>query len=146
MAAGDFTLYGAAIEGIAKGLIDLDGHTFRALLTTSSYTPDVDADVDISDITNEVAGGGDYARQTLTTVSVTRSGTTVKFTSDPIDFGSAVTITAKWLVIYDDTHASDALLGFVDLNTGGGSATSSNGPFDLTPDGTNGWFTIAPAA
>ncbi len=39
MAAGDFTLFGAAIENIARGLIDLDGHSFKALLATSSYTP-----------------------------------------------------------------------------------------------------------
>jgi hypothetical protein len=138
MAAGSFTLYGAAIEGIAKGLIDLDGHTFKAKLLTSSYTPNASTHANVSDLTNEVAGGGDYAEVTLTGVAVTRSGTTVKFTSD--------TLTAKYLVIYDDTHASDALLGYVDLNTGGGSASSSDGPFEVSPNGTNGWFTMAPAA
>ncbi len=99
----------------------------------------------MADITNELAGG-DYARATLTNVAVSRSGTTVKFTSDPADFGAEVTLTAKWLVIFDDTHASDALLGYVDLNTGGGSAASTDGPFKLTPDPTDGWFTLAPAA
>jgi hypothetical protein len=146
MAAGSFTLYGAAIEGIAKGLIDLDGHTFKAKLLTSSYTPNASTHANVSDLTNEVAGGGDYAEVTLTGVAVTRSGTTVKVTSDPVDYGAAVTITAKYLVIYDDTHASDALLGYVDLNTGGGSASSSDGPFEVSPHATDGWFTMAPAA
>jgi hypothetical protein len=146
MAAGNFTLYGAGIEGIAKGTIDLDSGTFKAKLLTSSYTPNTSTHVDVGDLTNEVAGGGDYEEQTLTTVSVTRSGTTVKFTSDPIDFGATVTITAKYLVIYIDDGADDALLGYVDLNDGGGSASSSDGPFEVSPDGTDGWFTIAPAA
>lgn len=145
MAAGDFTLYGGAIEGIAKGLIDLDGGTFKAKLCLSGYSPNTSTDVDVGDLTNECADG-DYAEVTLTTVSVTRSGTTVKFTSDPIDFGATVTITAKYLVIYIDDGADDALLGYVDLNTGGGSASSTDGPFELSPDVTNGWFTIAPAA
>ncbi|BBK30589.1 hypothetical protein EDC65_1972 [Stella humosa] len=146
MAAGTFTLYGAAIERIAKGEIDLDGHSFKALLATASHTPDAATHDDLADVSNEVAGGGDYARATLGSVAVTRSGTTVKFTSSPVNFGSDVTITAKWLVIFDDSHASDALLGYVDLNTGGGSAASSDGPFVVSPDGTNGWFTLAPAA
>jgi|JI10StandDraft_1071094.scaffolds.fasta_scaffold123376_2 hypothetical protein len=145
MAAGSFTLYGAAIEGIARGLIDLDGHSFKGLLATSSYTPNAATHDELADITNELAGG-DYARVTLTGVAVTRSGTTVKFTSDPVDFGADVTLTAKYLVLYDDTHAADALLGYVDLNTGGGSASSTDGPFEVSPDGTNGWFTMAPAA
>lgn len=145
MAAGDFTLYGGAIEAIAKGLIDLDSDTFKAKLLTSSYTPDTSTHVDISDLTNEVAGGGDYAEATLTGVSVTRDGTTVTFTSDPIDYGAEVSITAKYLAIYSDTSSSDLLLGYVDLNAGGGSATSSDGPFELSPHA-DGWFTIAPAA
>ena len=146
MAAGNFTLFGAAIENIARGLIDLDGHSFKALLATSGYTPNVSTHAVLADVTNEVAGGGDYARVDLEGVTVTRSGTTVKFTSDPADFGAVATITAKYLVIFDDTHASDALLGYVDLNTGGGSASSSDGPFELSPDGDDGWFTLAPAA
>ncbi|BBK36089.1 hypothetical protein STAQ_11670 [Allostella sp. ATCC 35155] len=144
MAAGNFTLYGAAIEGIARGLVDLDGHSFRAALCAAGYSPDAAAHAALADITNELAGG-DYARVTLTGVAVARTGTTVKFTSDPVDFGSAVTLTAKYLVIYDDSHASDALLGYVDLNTGGGSAASTNGPFEVSPDATDGWFTMAPA-
>lgn len=145
MAAGNFTLYGAAIEAIAKGLLDLDGHSFKAALCTSSYTPNVSTHAVLTDLTNELAGG-DYARVTLAGVAVSRSGTTVKFTSDPVDFGADVTLTAKYLVIYDDTHASDALLGYVDLNTGGGSAASTDGPFEVSPDPTDGWFTMAPAA
>ena len=146
MAAGSFTLYGAAIENIAKGLIDLDGHAFKALLATSGYSPDAAAHAALADVTNEVASGGDYARVTLEDVAVSRSGTTVKFTSGPADFGAEVTITAKYLVLFDDDSTGDLLLGYVDLNTAGGSASSTDGPFKLTPHATNGWFTIASAA
>lgn len=144
MAAGSFTLYGAAIEGIARGLVDLDGHSFKAALAGSGYTPDVAAHAALADLTNELAGG-DYARVTLTGVALARTGTTVRFTSAPVDFGAAVTLTAKYLVIYDDTHAADALLGYVDLDTGGGSAASTDGPFEVSPHATDGWFTMAPA-
>lgn len=145
MAAGDFTLFGAAIENIAKGLIDLDGHTFVAGLAASGYSPDASTHDELADITNELSGG-DYARVTLTGVAVSRSGTTVKFTSDPVDFGAAVTLTAKYLFIFSDTSSGDKLLGYVDLNTGGGSASSSSGPFEVSPDDTDGWFTMAPPA
>ena len=146
MAAGALVFFGAALENIAKGLIDLDGHTFKALLTSASYTPDAAAHDALADVTNELAGGGDYARATLSGVSVSRSGTTVKFTSDAIDFGDEVTISGKYCVIYDDDASGDLLLGYVDLNTSGGPAASTAGPFRLSPDPSDGWFTLAPAA
>jgi hypothetical protein len=127
MAAGNFTLYGAAIERIMAGEIDLNGHTFKAMLATSSYAPVVDTHDDLSDVTNEVSGGG-YSQVTITGKTLTRSAGTIVFDADDVNFGSAVTITAKYIVIYDDTHASKALLGYMDLeqnNATGVSSTSS---------------------
>lgn len=143
MAASAFTFYGEAIERIFKGEIDFDGHTFKAALATSSYTPDTDAHDDFGDITNELSGG-DYAQVTLTTVTVTRSTTTITVDCEDISFGNPVTLTAKYLIIYDDTHANDALVGYVDLNDGGGSVSSTSALFQYTVNA-SGLFTIAPA-
>lgn len=145
MAAGDFTYYAKFLERLANKEIDLDSDTFKAILCTSSYTPDDEAHDDLADITNELAGG-DYARVTLSSLAKTLTGKALKWTSAAANFGNPVTLTAKYLIIFDDTHASDALVGFVDLNTGGGSASSTTGPFSVTPDGTLGWLTFDEAA
>ena len=146
MAAGSFTLYGAAIEGIARGLIDLDAHSFKGLLATSSYTPNAATHDELADITNELAGG-DYARVALAGLSVTRSGTSVKIDCNDISFGTNVTLSAKWCLVFDDSHAGDALVAALDLNTASGVAVlaSTNGLFQITIDAA-GWIEMAPPA
>ncbi len=151
MAAGNFVFYGAFFENLAKGIIDLDGHTIKAMLMGSGYTPDDDTDAVVADISaNEVNAGTfpDYARVTLTTVSVTRTGMVTTFTSDPADFGATVDITAAYIVLYDDTPTSpaDPLIGYADLNTGGATVSSVDGPFEVSPHATNGWGTFGPPA
>lgn len=143
MAAGSFTLYNNAKLLIANNGVDLDGDTFKAMMTTSSYTPSVSANTVKTDVTNEIADS-DYSEQTLGSVTVTESGGTVKFDSADINFGSSVTISnAKYLVIYSDTHASDALLCYVDLDTSAASGVSStNSQFQVTINA-NGIFTLA---
>lgn len=148
MAAGSLVLYGAFFENLAKGLIDLDGHTFKAMLL-STYTPDDDSHATVSDVSGtEVSSGTfpDYARVTLGSPTVSRSAMEVKWVTAAADFGATVTIDAGWLVIYDDTHASDALVGYADLNTGGLLVSSVDGPFVVSPHATNGWATFGPPA
>ena len=50
---------------VQHGSINWDTHTFRVLLATSSYTPNVDHDF-VSDVVANEATGTGYARQTLT--------------------------------------------------------------------------------
>ncbi len=94
-----------ALEG---ALGNLESVTVVAILCTSSFTPDADADVFISDISNELSGGS-YARVTLTGVAVTydSSGNITKLTSDPIVF-AAFTGTFHYLVIAADLGADSA--------------------------------------
>ena len=141
MAAGDFVYYNNFLVALGNKEVDLDTDTFTALLCTSSYTPDRAAHVDIGDVTNELSGG-DYARVDLTSVSKTLTGTALKWTSATVSFGNPVTLTAKYMLIFDNTHASDILVGYIDLNTGGGSVSSTTGPFTVAPDGTLGWLTF----
>ena len=137
MAAGSWTFYNDFKEHLAKADVDCNSDTFKCLLTPSSYTPAATHST-ISDITNECADS-DYSRQTLASVTVTETGGTVTFDSDDISFGSSVSITAKYAVIFDDTHASDALMCYVDLDTGGGSVSSTNSTFQITINASGIW-------
>ena len=137
MAAGSWTFYNDFKEHLAKADVDCNSDTFKCVLTTSSYTPAATHST-ISDITNECADS-DYSRQTLASVTVTETGGTVTFDSDDISFGSSVSITAKYAVIFDDTHASDALMCYVDLDTGGGSVSSTNSTFQITINASGIW-------
>jgi len=140
MSAGNWTFYNDFKEKLAKAEIDLDNDTLKCLLTTSSYTPSA-THSQLSDITNEVTDS-DYARQTLGSVTVTETGGTVTFDCADISFGSSVTITGKYAVLYDDTATNDPLIVYVDLDTGGGSVSSTSSSFQITINA-SGVFTLA---
>ena len=140
MSAGNWTFYNDFKEKLAKAEIDLDNDTLKCLLTTSSYTPSA-THSQLSDITNEVTDS-DYARQTLGSVTVTETGGTVTFDCADISFGSSVTITGKYAVLYDDTATNDPLIVYVDLDTGGGSVSSTSSTFQITINA-SGVFTLA---
>lgn len=136
MAAGDFTLFGAAKEAIAKNTIDLDTNSFVAVLVTSSWTPAPTTEDTWSDISaNEVANGNGYTTGgTAVTITVNRSGGTVTVDASDVSW-AASSITAKYCVICKKAGGSltgtDLLLGYADLKTGGGSVSTDNGDFDV---------------
>ena len=136
MAAGTWSAYGPAITRTVNGEIDWNSHSFVCLLLGTGYTPNLNADDDLADIVSHEIADGDYSRQTLGTATVTASGGTTTMKWPNIPFGTAVTIGAKWAGIFDDTHASDALVALVDLNTAGTDsiAQSTNGTFQVTID------------
>ena len=139
MAAGNWLMFGNALEQILKGGIDVDTDTFRMVLVTSSYTPDQSAHDTWSDIsTNEVAAGGGYSTHgKLLTVTVTRSGLAVTIDCDDQSWTSS-TITAKYAVIVRDANADGSLAGtdlvvaIVDMNSGGGSISTTSGTLSVT--------------
>jgi|TARA_B100001540_G_scaffold303649_1_gene312490 hypothetical protein len=137
MAAGNWTFYNDFKEHLAKADVDCNADTFKCVLMTSGYTPSATHST-LSDLTN-ICADSDYSAQTLANIAVTETGGTVKFDADDISFGSSVSITAKYAAIYDDTHASDALMCYVDLDTGGGSVSSTNSTFQLTLSANGVW-------
>lgn len=146
MAVGNFTVFNIAKEKIAKATIDLDSHSFKAVLTTSAQSiaatfAGTSTDCRLADLTNEVSGTGYTTGGTAVTLSVTRSTGTVTVDSTDPQWTTA-TITAKYLIIYDDTDANNSLLGFYDLDTGGGSVSSTAGTFQVTVNA-SGLFTLA---
>ncbi len=124
-------VYGKAGLSLANGLIDVTNDTLKAMLCTSSYTPNQDTHQFKSDVTNEVTGTGYTAGGvTLTNVTVTYDASTnvVKIDcDDPSWAGSS--LTARYLVYYNSTPATDAtrpLLSYVDF---GQDETSASGSF-----------------
>jgi hypothetical protein len=156
MAAGAWQVYGAAYEAVARGTIDLDSNTFRMVLVTSSYTPSVDGHSLWSSASgNEVANGGGYTTHgKLLAATVNRTAgagspstdNVVAFDVDDQSWTSS-TITAKYAIIVKDADANgalaagDALICYCDLETGGGSVSTTNGTFAVTINAV-GVFTI----
>lgn len=139
MPAGAWKVYSAAAEKVAKGTLDLDTHVFRIVLLTSAYTPNQNTHALFSDVSAaQVAAGGGYATHGLAiTQAVVRSGANTNFDCDDKSW-SASTITAKYAVIVRDADANAALvagddiLAYCDLETGGGSISTTAGTLAIT--------------
>lgn len=144
MAVGTFTLYSSAVQSIASGNIKLGIDAVYMALLTSAYTP-ADTHTAWSDVSgSQVANGAGYNGPVATAnQSCTLSGATVTYKCDPVVWNSA-TFTAKYAVLYDQAGAgvaaSDKLVGYVDLSSGGGSVTGQGGQFSVAGDPTNGYF------
>lgn len=124
-------IYNAAMLNEAKGNIDYDSDSFKVMLVTSGYTPDVDAHDYRNDVTNEVANGNGYATGgAATTVTVTQDNANNRVA---IAFASVTwpnsTITARGAVIYKNrggTSSADELIAYVDF---GADKASSGADF-----------------
>lgn len=145
MAAGQFTLYNTFAELVADGTIDLDTHTFKCMLTSSSYTPNLAHDEKV-DVTNELATANGYTAggATLTGVTWAQVSGVAVFDSDSVQWTpSGGAITARYAVLYDDTATNDKLVGYMLLDaTPADVSRSSPDLFTITPHASQGWFTI----
>ncbi|WP_428485935.1 hypothetical protein [Rhodopila sp.] len=147
MAAGNVTVYSNAALALTKAAMNLASDTFVCILVTASYTPAPNTDATYANVSaNEVATGGGYTQGgvVLTSVTDTLSGATVTYNAAAASWSSA-TITAQYAVIVHRAGASlastDLLLSYVNLNSGGGSVSSTNGTFSVTWNA-SGIFTL----
>lgn len=117
--------------------VDWLNDTIKVMLCTSTYTPDQDAHVFKSSVTNEITGTGYTAGgQALASKTATYTGSTNTTALDAADVvWAASTITARYAVIYSDTGtaATSPLIGYVDF---GSDLSSSGGNYTLTWDAT----------
>lgn len=112
MAVEAWKVFQSLPKKVADGGV-ISSHTFKAILLSSAYTPNLATNVNLADIVvNELAVANGYARQTLTGVAITVATVNTKFSCDPIIFGPATGagFSARRVAIFDDTEASDALL------------------------------------
>jgi hypothetical protein len=135
MAASAWALYNKAKKLIGDGTIDLDTHTFKAVLCSSSSNAATLTIEDYTSLTNELATANGYTSGGLALTSVTwsESSGTVTFDSADITWNaSGGSITARYCVIYDDTASPKKLLCYTLLDTAPADVTATAGtPFTL---------------
>ena len=148
MAAGNFTIYANAKLLALQGSMNLSTSSANlfGVLATTAYTPNANADSTYANVSANEASGTGYTAggQALGSVSLTLSGATATFTSASATWSNS-TITARYFVIVRRAAAgtaasTDPLLGYFDM-TGGGSLSSTSGPFTANPNA-SGWFTL----
>lgn len=127
-------IYNACIFNLAKGSIDFDTDTFKAMLVTSTYAPDVDAHDYRNDVTNEVAGTGYTAGGAASAVTVTQDNANnrVAISFANITWATATIAGARGAVIYKargGASSADELVAYVDF---GADKSSSGGDFVAT--------------
>lgn len=117
---------------IMDGSIDLDTDTIKVALVTSTYTPDQDAHVFFSSVTNEVvgtgytAGGSALAGKAVTQDNIDNEGV---FDANDVSWTTA-TITARAAVLYKDTGtgSTSPLICYIDF---GADKVSTAGTFTI---------------
>lgn len=126
-------IYNSAIDDMARGAIDADTDSFKAMLVTSSYAPNKDTDLKRSAVTNEVSGTGYTAGGVASVCTVTKDTANDKVTlSFAAVSWAASTITARALVIYKSrggASSADELVCYVDF---GSDVSSTSGTFSVS--------------
>tara|TARA_R110002020_G_scaffold364553_1_gene576871 strand:+ start:533 stop:967 length:435 start_codon:yes stop_codon:yes gene_type:complete len=140
MASGLYaiTFLNALKNTLAVDLDDTTADRFKAMLVTSSYTPNFGTHDFKDDVSNEVSGTGyDAGGKSLSSVTLTQTSGTIKFDAADLTWSSS-TITARGAVVYDDSLTSDPLIAYIDF---GADKSSSAGDFVLTFNA-SGIFTL----
>lgn len=128
-------VYGHCIDNLNMTAFNFNetSNNYKAMLVTSTYTPNQDTHEFRTSVTNEVGNSGSYTSGGgATTVTVTKDDANNRsdVTFSSVSFTSA-TITARAAVIYRDTGAAatDELIAYVDF---GSDVSSTNGTFTVT--------------
>jgi hypothetical protein len=122
-------------EQLIRGVHDFDAHTFKVYLTNTAPSASLDAvKADLAEISagNGYTAGGTATTITLaeTTGTTTVSGTQVVFTASGGSIGPF-----QYAVLYNDTSASDNLIGWWDY---GSAVTLADGEtFTWKPSNAN---------
>lgn len=106
---------------LGKGAIDFSSDTFKAMLMDTSFTYNQDTHGTVSDVSSdEITSAGGYARETLVVDTAWSQNDTdnkgviawddVTWTASGASFDDFLAV-----IIYDDTHASDVIVGCIAL-------------------------------
>jgi len=125
-------IYNSAIDEMARGDIDFDTDTFKAMLVTSTYSPNKDTHDFRDDVTNEATGTGYTAGGVTTACTVTKDTANDRVTlSFAAVSWSTSTITARALVIYKSRGGASSADELVAYNDFGSDVSSSGGTFSV---------------
>jgi len=143
---GTINVYDSYKRDFQNGVIDVDTDVFIMGLSTSTYTPDAATHEILTSITNEVSGNG-YARQTLTSVTLTEPvGGTWQFDSaNPVFTASGGSIVARFWWIFDDTPTSpaDPLFAYGLLDQTPADVTTTDGNTLTVTVNANGYYRLS---
>lgn len=149
MAAGKWKLYEAAKLAIANGEVDFDAHSFKInLYLSTSNCNTLSGHDQLTDLTNQVATAFGYTQNnkavTIATNQVTGT-VTVDETTNPVWTAAGGSITARFAVIYDDSHVNDIPICVCLLDTAPADVTATDtNTFTITMNA-SGLFTISGA-
>ena len=126
-------IYDSCLRDLQIGSIDADADTFKAMLVTSTYSPNKGTHAKRSDVTNEVTGTAYTAGGVTTacTAALNTTAHTMVLTFAAVSW-AASTITARGMVIYKSrggASSADELVGYLDFGT---DVVSSGGTFSVT--------------
>lgn len=135
--AVNFTLFNAAVGAIGRNDIDLDTHTFKAVL--SNTAPNLTTNTQLSNIT-QISNGNGYTTGGVTLTSVTFAvvtGSTYRFDSADFEWAASGGSIGpfRYVILYSDTSTNDLLLGQYDF---GSAITIPDGSFFRVEVGANG--------
>ena len=146
MTTGPFRVYEPGLLALADRSVDFVGSSaVKAALLVNGYTVDLVNHDFFDDVAANECADGDYAQVVLSGKSITRVANKIRYDCADVDFGNAVTISARYCVIYLDTGTpgTSPLLFVSDLNTGGGNLSSTASDFDVAINA-NGIYEITP--
>lgn len=116
--------FGQGMLKTVTGSIDWDTDTFKLLLATSTYTPNLDTHDFRDDVTNEVASGSGYTTGgvTLSGVAVTYDAASnqVRFDCNDPSWTFTAGVTWRYGVVYKSrggASSADELLALLDWGT-----------------------------
>jgi len=135
-----FNKFNSFVEALAEKVHNLQADTLKVVLTNSAPLA---ANTVLADITQIAAGNGYTAGGAQATqVSSAQTAGTYKLVLNDVTFTASggPLATFRYAVLYNDTAASDELIGFWDYGT---TLSITNGnSFTVDFDATNGVLTI----
>lgn len=120
MTVSRFFIQTTALDGIVASDINLLSDSFYAILLTGDYVPADQHSIFVDVSAFELTPSASYQRAALQGLSKQRKGKRVHWYSEDINFGSNVTLSAKYMLILKgyavSPQAGDLIVGWQDLN------------------------------
>jgi hypothetical protein len=118
-------LYNTIAYHVSKGDVDLDTDVLKAVLLNSGYTPSESHERWVDIVASEISGTGYTAGgKALTNVVVTEASGVVTVDADNPAWGPGASLTARYMIIWDET--ANYLVGCFDF---GDNKTVVSGTF-----------------